>query len=62
LWMSECIERELVTGNETPRVVAQRCIIEASIGQTIKHNIVEALEATTAHQTRGNLVQAIGAT
>jgi hypothetical protein len=28
-------EREFVTGNEIPRMVAHRCIIEASIGKRI---------------------------
>jgi hypothetical protein len=33
--------RELVTGNEVPKIVAHRCIIEASIGR----NIVQTIEA-----------------
>jgi hypothetical protein len=57
--------REFITGNEMPRIVAHRCVIEASIGkrivQTIEHHIVQALVAIV-EQHRGNIVQAIGAT
>jgi hypothetical protein len=31
--------REFVTGNEIPRIVAHRCIIEASIGKCIVQTI-----------------------
>jgi hypothetical protein len=48
--------REFVTGNEILRIVAHRCIIEASIGK----RIVQAIEATIEQHTRGNIVQAIG--
>jgi hypothetical protein len=33
--------REFVTGNDLPRIVAHRCIIEASIGKRIVQNIEE---------------------
>jgi hypothetical protein len=42
-------EREFVTGNDLPRIVAHRCIIEASIGK----RIVQAIEASI-EQHRGN--------
>jgi hypothetical protein len=35
------LEREFVTGNGLPRIVAHRCIIEASIGKRIVQTIEE---------------------
>jgi hypothetical protein len=34
-------EREFVTGNELPHIVAHRCIIEASVGKRIVQTIEE---------------------
>jgi hypothetical protein len=51
------VVREFVTGNDLPRIVAHRCIIEASIGK----RIVQVIEASI-EQHRGNIVQAIEAT
>jgi hypothetical protein len=35
LWHSE---RDFVTGNDLPRIVAHRCVIEASIGKSLLHS------------------------
>jgi hypothetical protein len=35
------VEREFVAGNDLPRIVAHRCIIEASIGKRIVQTIKE---------------------
>jgi hypothetical protein len=41
------LERELVTGNDVPRIVAHRCVIEASMGKRIVQTIgVQAIEAS----------------
>jgi hypothetical protein len=42
--------REFVTGNEKPRIVAHRCIIEASIGK----RIVQTIEAPHSPGHRSN--------
>jgi hypothetical protein len=53
------LERELVTGNEIPRIVALGCIMEASIG---KH-IVQTIEAprSPGHRSSIGSVVHIGA-
>jgi hypothetical protein len=33
------VKREFVTGNDLPRIVAHRCVIEASIGKRIVQTI-----------------------
>jgi hypothetical protein len=38
------LERELVTGNEIPRLVAHKCIIEASIGKHIESPHSQAVD------------------
>jgi hypothetical protein len=43
-------EREFVTGNEIPRIVAHRCIVEASIGK----RIVQTIEAPHSPGHRSN--------
>jgi hypothetical protein len=48
--MTTCIERELVTGNEIPRIAAHSCIKEASIGK----RIVQAIEAPHSSGHRSN--------
>jgi hypothetical protein len=53
-------ERAIVTGNEKPRIVAHRCVIEVSIGKHIESPHSPG-HRSNQEQHRGNTVQAIGA-